>query len=69
MESGERIAKLVRGAERAKTPVMAVVGEREVADRALAVRTYAGGDVGSYGVGDLGDRLVGAVVGRGEVEW
>lgn len=69
VEAGERIAKLVRGAERAKTPVMAVIGEREVADRALAVRTYAGGDVGSYGVGDLGDRLVGAVVGRGEVEW
>jgi len=69
VDAGERIAKLVRGAEKAKTPVMAVIGEREVADRSLAVRTYAGGDVGSFGVDELGDKLVAAVVGRGEVEW
>jgi threonyl-tRNA synthetase len=69
VDSGERIAKLVRAAEKAKTPVMGVIGEREVADRTLAVRTYAGGDVGSFGVGDLADKLVAAVVGRGGVDW
>ena len=44
VESGERIAKLIRSAEKAKTPVMCVVGEKEVAEDTLAVRTYAGGE-------------------------
>jgi threonyl-tRNA synthetase len=69
VESGERIAKLVRGAEKAKTPVMAVVGEREVADRTLAVRTYAGGDVGSLGVEEVVAKVAAAAAERREVEW
>ena len=64
VESGERIAKLIRSAEKAKTPVMAVVGEREVEERTLALRTYAGGDAGSVAVGDFVRDVAAAVVGR-----
>ena len=64
VESGERIAKLIRSAEKAKTPVMAVVGAREVEERTLALRTYAGGDAGSVAVGDFVRDVAAAVVGR-----
>jgi threonyl-tRNA synthetase len=37
------IAKMIRTAEQAKTPIMAVVGGREVESRSLAVRLYGGG--------------------------
>lgn len=61
VESGERIAKLIRSAEKAKTPVMCVVGEKEVAEDSLAVRTYAGGDAGSMGSGEVLERVLEAV--------
>jgi threonyl-tRNA synthetase len=37
------MAKMIRTAEKAKTPLMAVVGAREVESRSLAVRCYGGG--------------------------
>mgnify|MGYP002628267989 FL=1 len=61
VESGERIAKLIRSAEKAKTPVMCVVGEKEVAEDSLAVRTYAGGDAGSMGSAEVLERVLEAV--------
>jgi threonyl-tRNA synthetase len=59
--AGERVPKMVRAAEKAKTPVMAVVGEREADSNTLAVRTYADGDAGSLGVDEFVGRVVGAV--------
>ena len=50
------IAKMIRTAEKAKTPVMAVVGAKEVAERSLAVRTYADGEVGSVPLSDVVER-------------
>ena len=44
--SGERLAKLVRNAEKAKIPVMAVVGAEEAENGTLALRSYADGDIG-----------------------
>ena len=63
VESGERIAKLIRSAEKAKTPVMCVVGEKEVAEDTLAVRTYAGGEEagGSMGSAEVLERVLEAV--------
>lgn len=66
VESGERIAKLVRSAEKAKTPVMCVVGEKEASEGMLAVRTYAGGDVGSMRSGEVLERVLEAVKERRE---
>ena len=40
MTVGERIGKLIRNAEKAKTPVMCVVGEKEANSNQLSVRTY-----------------------------
>lgn len=39
------IGKMIRNAEKAKTPVMAVVGAKEVEARTLSVRTYGEGEV------------------------
>ena len=38
----------MRNAEKAKIPVMCVVGEQEAKDGTLAVRTYADGDQGVH---------------------
>ncbi|DBB11918.1 TPA: hypothetical protein ACH3X3_006058 [Trebouxia sp. C0006] len=48
LDSGERIGKLIRNAEKAKTPVMCVVGEKEASNNQLSVRTY--GEDGDRGV-------------------
>ena len=54
--SNERLAKLVRNAEKAKVPVMCIVGEQEAKDGTLTVRTYADGDRGVPGGGGVGAR-------------
>ena len=46
--TNERLAKLVRNAEKAKVPVMCVVGEQEAKEETLTVRTYADGDQGAF---------------------
>jgi len=56
--SGQRLAKLVRTAEKSKIPVMAVVGREEAENNTLAVRTYKDGDVGSLSVDDVSTRIV-----------
>ena len=62
------MAKLIRNAERAKTPVMAVVGAREAADRTLAIRTYAGGDAGVMDVSDVTKRVLDASRSRADFD-
>jgi threonyl-tRNA synthetase len=52
------IAKMIRTAEKAKTPIMAVVGAREVESRSLAVRTYADGEVGALPLEEVISRAV-----------
>ncbi|WP_426777724.1 threonine--tRNA ligase [Lusitaniella coriacea] len=55
--SGERLGKLIRNAEKAKIPVMAVVGGKEVENNSLSVRTRAEGDLGSIAVEEVLERL------------
>ena len=52
------IAKMIRTAEKAKTPIMAVVGARERDARTLAVRTYAGGELGALPLDEVVQRAV-----------
>lgn len=47
------IAKMVRTAERAKTPLMCVVGQREAEQGELSVRLYGGADLGSHKAEDV----------------
>ncbi len=55
--SGERLGKMVRNAEKAKIPVMAVIGAKEVEDNSLSIRTRQDGDLGAIAVPDVITRL------------
>jgi len=65
---GERIGKLIRNAERAKTPVMCVVGEKEVESDTLSVRTRKDGDLGAIGVPQVIARMKAVVEMRRDFE-
>ncbi|ESA35011.1 threonyl-trna synthetase [Leptolyngbya sp. Heron Island J] len=55
--SGERLGKMVRNAEKAKIPVMAVIGAKEVEANSLSIRTRQDGDLGAIAVADVISRL------------
>ncbi|PZV17964.1 MAG: threonine--tRNA ligase [Leptolyngbya sp.] len=55
--SGDRLGKLIRNAEKAKIPVMAVIGAKEVEANALSIRTRADGELGALPVAEVCDRL------------
>jgi threonyl-tRNA synthetase len=57
-DSGERISKKVRNAEKAKIPYMLVVGDKEIAAEAVSVRTRAEGELGALPVGELIAQMV-----------
>ncbi len=57
-DSGERISKKVRNAEKAKVPYMLVVGDKEVASEAVSVRTRAEGELGALPVSELIAQMV-----------
>lgn len=59
------ISKMIRTAEKAKTPVMAVVGAKEAEGGTLAVRLYGGEDVGSLPVAEVAARIQAANESRG----
>jgi threonyl-tRNA synthetase len=54
---GDRLGKQIRNAEKAKIPVMAVVGEKEVEAKTLSVRTRAEGELGALDLAVVIDRL------------
>ncbi|MEM6252491.1 MAG: threonine--tRNA ligase [Cyanobacteria bacterium P01_D01_bin.156] len=55
--SGERLGKMVRNSEKAKIPVMAVIGAKEVENNSLSIRTRQEGDLGAIAVSDVITRL------------
>jgi threonyl-tRNA synthetase len=59
--SGERLGKLIRNAEKAKIPVMAVVGLKEAEANTLSIRTRAAGELGSLPVAEVTQRLQTAI--------
>jgi len=59
-QSGDRLGKIVRTAEKEKVPVMAIVGAQEVENNALSVRTRSAGDLGAIAVATVCDRAVAA---------
>ena len=62
--SSDRLGKMIRNAEKAKIPVMAVVGAKEIEENALNIRTRAQGELGSIPAQEVVDRLVEAVQSR-----
>jgi len=64
--SGDRLGKMIRNAEKAKIPVMAVVGAKEIEQNALNIRTRAQGELGALPVQEVVDRVVEAVTSRSD---
>ena len=63
--SGERLGKMVRNSEKAKIPVMAVIGAKEVESNSLSIRTRQEGDLGAIAVPDVIARLKAALDSHG----
>ncbi|NEO51639.1 MAG: threonine--tRNA ligase [Okeania sp. SIO3B5] len=59
--SNERLGKLIRNAEKAKIPLMAVVGAKEVESNSLSIRTRAAGELGSIPVPEVIEKMTGAI--------
>lgn len=63
--SGERLPKQIRNAEKAKIPVMAVVGDKEVETNSLSIRLRAAGgksvDLGAIPVTEVIERMKEAI--------
>jgi threonyl-tRNA synthetase len=59
--SGDRLGKMVRNAEKAKVPIMAVIGAKEVETNALSIRTRAKGELGATPVSEVIERVTQAI--------
>ncbi|HIK29258.1 MAG: threonine--tRNA ligase [Oscillatoriaceae bacterium SKW80] len=59
--SGERLAKMIRNAEKEKIPVMAIVGAKEVESNSLSIRTRASGELGVMPVAEVLERMKQAI--------
>lgn len=59
--SGERLGKMVRNGETERVPLMAVVGAKEVQSKSLSVRSRKNGDLGSFEIGEVVERILVAV--------
>ena len=55
--SGERLGKMIRNAEKQKIPVMSVVGDKEVEDNTLSIRTRASGELGAIDLAEVISKL------------
>lgn len=63
--SGERLGKMIRNAEKDKIPVMAVIGAKEMETQSLSIRTRASGELGALPVAEVLERLTGAIADYG----
>ena len=59
--NGDRLGKMVRNAEKQKIPVMSVVGDQEVADNTLSIRTRASGELGAMAIEEVVAKLTSAI--------
>ncbi len=66
--SGDRLPKLIRNGEKAKIPVMGIVGAKEVESNTLSIRTRLAGaeskDLGAISVAEVLDRMENAIANR-----
>ena len=52
-ESGERLGKLIRNGEKAKIPVLAVIGAKESENNTVSLRSRKNGDLGEISINEL----------------
>ncbi|MFB2646411.1 threonine--tRNA ligase [Raphidiopsis sp. BLCC-F218] len=60
--SGDRLAKLIRNGEKAKIPVMGVVGAKEVETNSLSIRTRASGELGVIPVEKVVEKMQESII-------
>lgn len=60
-QSGDRLGKKIRNAEKAKIPVMSVIGDKEVEANSLNIRTRASGELGAIPVDEVKQKLGDAI--------
>ncbi|MEM9088317.1 MAG: threonine--tRNA ligase [Cyanobacteria bacterium P01_F01_bin.53] len=65
-KSGERLGKMIRNSEKAKIPVMSVIGDKEVEAKSLSIRTRKEGDLGAIALPEVLDRLEKALDNHGD---
>ncbi|MFN4278709.1 threonine--tRNA ligase [Thermosynechococcus sp.] len=58
---GDRLGKQIRNAETQKIPVMGIIGAKEVESETVSIRTRAAGDVGTFPVKELIEKLAAAM--------
>jgi threonyl-tRNA synthetase len=59
--SNDRLGKMIRNAEKAKIPVVGVVGANEMESGTMSIRTRADGELGAMPVAEVTDRLLQAI--------
>lgn len=59
--SGDRLGKQIRNAEKAKIPVMSVIGGKEVEANSLSIRTRASGELGAMPVEEAIEKMQTAI--------
>jgi threonyl-tRNA synthetase len=59
--SGERLAKLIRNAEKEKIPVMAIAGAKEMESNSLSIRTRASRELGEMDVAEAIEKMQQAI--------
>ncbi|PZD75511.1 Threonine--tRNA ligase [Acaryochloris thomasi RCC1774] len=59
--SGERLGKKIRNAEKAKIPVMSVIGDKEVEAESLNIRTRVSGELGATPIAEVLEKLGDAI--------
>ena len=59
--NGDRLGKMVSNAEKQKIPVISVVGDQEVADHTLSIRTRASGELGAIAIEEVINKLTTAI--------
>ena len=65
-KSGERLGKMIRNSEKAKIPVMSVIGDQEVEAQSLSVRTRKEGELGAIALPEVLARLEAALRDRND---
>ena len=66
---GMSIGKAIRNAEKAKVPVMCVIGEREAEAQTLSVRTYADGEIGTMPADAVREKVAKAAHDRTQIKF
>jgi threonyl-tRNA synthetase len=59
--SNDRLGKMIRNVEKAKVPVVGIVGANEMEAQTMSIRTRAGGELGAMPVDAVVDRLLAAI--------